>query len=295
MSKSKGNTIDLVDTPEDIQKKLKGAFTDPQRLRRNDPGRPEVCNIFSLHHLVQGNDRISAIEKDCRAATLGCGDCKKEFGEKLSEMLAPIRERHQHWSARPKEVLDIFKQGGQKARTIAQETMREVRQKMGLAFALLLFLCVACSSDEEKGPPSVSEMTADSPIKNLKSTAPTNVFYGWTEDQISRYMIQFTKDLDTECTACHDDDMENVVNHKEISRSMIHMSLTFKAQCKDCHTGLSTLNKLGKVALAMKKKYTDKLEVPCASCHIQGTFFKLNNEGLIEQRRLKAARKLRQR
>jgi tryptophanyl-tRNA synthetase len=131
MSKSLGNTIDLVDTPEQIQKKLKSAFTDPSRLRRTDPGHPEVCNIFALHHLVN-MARVKDIERDCKSAALGCGECKQELGNKIAEFLSPIRERYNEWKAKPKQVDEIFAEGGKRARIIASRTMEEVRERVGL-------------------------------------------------------------------------------------------------------------------------------------------------------------------
>jgi tryptophanyl-tRNA synthetase len=132
MSKSLNNHIGLFDTDEEIAKKLKGAFTDPQKLRRNDPGRPEVCNIYTLHTALTAPDLVPQIERDCRSGALGCGDCKKMLGQSLSDRLTPIRDRHAELSKSPDLVLSVLESGGKRCREIAAETMAEVRSRMGM-------------------------------------------------------------------------------------------------------------------------------------------------------------------
>ena len=135
MSKSKGNTIALRESPESIRAKLKVAVTDPARLRRNDPGHPEVCNIFTLHGCFTGPRdpaRVEAIERDCRSAALGCVDCKKELADRVVEQLTPIREAHDAWRARPDDLRDVLEVGRKKAAQIAAATMEEVRTRIGV-------------------------------------------------------------------------------------------------------------------------------------------------------------------
>ncbi len=132
MSKTKGNTIALSDAPDVVWNKLKRAFTDPQRLRRTDPGRPEVCNIFTMHQAITPPETVAQIDRDCRSAAIGCGDCKKIFFDNVMNELGPIQERMRAWSAQPDEVRAILRDGAERCRAIAESTMSEVRQCMGL-------------------------------------------------------------------------------------------------------------------------------------------------------------------
>lgn len=132
MAKSKGNTIALGEDEKSIWKKLKGAYTDPQRLRREDPGRPEICNIFTIHQAVTPDQTVKQIEQDCRTAGIGCGDCKKILHENLMKELRPVQDRLQEYRSRPDEVWDILRAGANRCRPWAEETMGDVRQCMGL-------------------------------------------------------------------------------------------------------------------------------------------------------------------
>lgn len=132
MSKSRGNAIGMLDSKEQIWKKLKGAFTDPQRVTREIPGRPEICNIFTMHTAVSSPERIAQVERDCRSAAMGCGDCKKLLAESLEEVLVPIRTRAAALDADRTRVRDVLADGSAKCRKRAAETMREVRDVMGL-------------------------------------------------------------------------------------------------------------------------------------------------------------------
>jgi tryptophanyl-tRNA synthetase len=129
MSKSLGNTILLSDEPETVKAKLKKAVTDPQKIRRNDPGRPEVCLIFSYHKKFNPS-QVPQIETDCRSGVLGCVDCKLNCSEKISAFLAPIIEKRKHYESNMKEVLDILADGEARGKKAAQETMSEVHDKM---------------------------------------------------------------------------------------------------------------------------------------------------------------------
>lgn len=132
MSKSRGNAIPLLDPPEAIWKKLKGAFTDPQRVTRELPGRPEVCNIYTMHTAVSDPERVAQVDRDCRSAAMGCGDCKKLLAESLEVELVPIRKKAEELRAQPERVNQALSDGATKCRARASETMREVKQVMGV-------------------------------------------------------------------------------------------------------------------------------------------------------------------
>lgn len=133
MSKSRGNTIDLLDTPKAVEKKVKRAFTDPEKLQLRDPGRPEICNIFTLHQGFSMPEDVARIESDCRSGKLGCGECKQRLVKNMNAALDPIRENYADLQAHPKKVLDVLGHGAERARGLAGETMREVRSAMGLS------------------------------------------------------------------------------------------------------------------------------------------------------------------
>lgn len=132
MSKSRNNTLDLLDAPDELWSKLRGAKTDPQRLRRADPGRPEFCNVFTLHTHLSRSEQVAAIDRDCRTAAIGCVDCKKILHESLLRVLDPIRARAEALYREPDKVWRILRDGGEKARAGARKTMRTVRERCGL-------------------------------------------------------------------------------------------------------------------------------------------------------------------
>jgi len=103
----------------------------PSRVYKRDPGHPEICNVFSLHRFYTAG-RLPEIERDCRAASLGCVDCKRILAESMNESLAPFRAKRAEFSARQEIVTDVLHDGAQRARTIAAATMAEVREHMGL-------------------------------------------------------------------------------------------------------------------------------------------------------------------
>ena len=129
MSKSMGNTILLSDEPEVVKAKLKKAVTDPQKIRRNDPGRPEICLIFSYHNKFN-REEIPEIESGCRSGELGCVDCKMNCAAKLSSFLEPIIQKRIYYEKNLSEVNDILNDGEKRGRTAAQETMKSVREAM---------------------------------------------------------------------------------------------------------------------------------------------------------------------
>ncbi len=131
MSKSLGNTIGLLDSPDEIWQKLRPAKTDPARVTRKDPGNPEICNIFHLHRYFSPPATIATVADNCRGAKWGCLDCKRVLADNMISALAPIRERALSFQERPELVDEILADGAASARRIAAETMREVRDRMG--------------------------------------------------------------------------------------------------------------------------------------------------------------------
>ena len=132
MSKSMGNTVGLLEPPESIWEKLRPAVTDPARVRRTDPGTPEVCNIYHLHRAFSPPDVVAHVETQCRSAGWGCIECKKVLFEHMNQEMAPIRARAVEIRARPEIVDQVIGDGAATARRVAGETIREVKQRMGL-------------------------------------------------------------------------------------------------------------------------------------------------------------------
>ncbi|MFQ6014177.1 MAG: tryptophan--tRNA ligase [Anaerolineae bacterium] len=131
MSKTLDNHIEIAATPEEIRKRVMGMVTDPQRQYRTDPGRPEVCNVFSLHKIFSPQ-QVDQIEVDCRSTAIGCVDCKQIFATNLIEALSPFRERRAKLVAKPDRVWDLLADGAERARAIAAQTMAEVKAAVGL-------------------------------------------------------------------------------------------------------------------------------------------------------------------
>jgi len=132
MSKSLGNTVGILAEPDEIWSQVRTAVTDPQRVRKDDPGRPEVCNVYSLHEFFTPSQDLPDIAGQCRGATRGCVECKKILAENIGREFAPFRERAAYYRERPGEVLEILAQGAKRASSIAGATMDEVRSKMGM-------------------------------------------------------------------------------------------------------------------------------------------------------------------
>ena len=131
MSKSLGNTVGLVEEPAAIWEKLKPAVTDPKRVRRTDPGTPEVCNIYHLHKAFSPPETVQHVAVQCSTAGWGCIDCKKVLFESMTKELVPIRERAAEIRSNTGAVDAVLRAGAEKARAIAKETMREVKERMG--------------------------------------------------------------------------------------------------------------------------------------------------------------------
>ena len=131
MSKSRGNHIEIAALPEEIEKRVMSMVTDPQRRRLTDPGRPEVCNVFTLHGVFSPDD-VDQMEVDCRNADIGCVQCKKLFAKNLADYFAPFRERRAELAADPERVWGILADGAREASVIASEVISEVREAIQL-------------------------------------------------------------------------------------------------------------------------------------------------------------------
>jgi tryptophanyl-tRNA synthetase len=130
MSKSYQNSIELRDSSEELKNKVHLMITDPQRVRRNDPGNPDVCTVFT-YHKIYTPDRLEEIAGGCRSAGIGCRDCKNILRERLDAMLEPIRQRRVELERKPEYIREILAEGEKKARKTAEETMAEVRRALG--------------------------------------------------------------------------------------------------------------------------------------------------------------------
>jgi tryptophanyl-tRNA synthetase len=146
MGKSLGNAINLSETDDEIWAKVRVAPTDPQRIRRTDPGRPEVCNIFSYHKVFNGDKEegideaalgvpsVAETAELCRTAGIGCVDCKKNLCRKLTAILDPMRERRAQWAARPDDLMDVLKAGTARANEEGEKTLARVKSAMHMDY-----------------------------------------------------------------------------------------------------------------------------------------------------------------
>jgi tryptophanyl-tRNA synthetase len=134
MSKSLGNAVFLSDDDQDIEKAVMKAITDPQKIRRGDPGRPEVCNIFAYHKVFTPEDEVQCIAEECRNGTLGCVADKKRLAEVLKQLIGPFRQKRSDWERRPHDVIDILRQGTADACVEGQKTLSLVRDAMSIGY-----------------------------------------------------------------------------------------------------------------------------------------------------------------
>jgi len=132
MSKSLNNQIELAATPEETLQRVMTMVTDPQRQRRSDPGRPEVCNVFSFHKVFSSAEEVQMVDRECRRAGIGCVDCKKLMARNLNTHLEPFRQRRAEYAANTDYVWNILQEGRRRASIIAEQTMKEVRAAVGL-------------------------------------------------------------------------------------------------------------------------------------------------------------------
>jgi tryptophanyl-tRNA synthetase len=134
MSKSYGNTIPLTASADEIRTLVSTMFTDPNRVRRKDPGNPDICNLFQFHKLFSDDATIERVDRECRAAQIGCVDDKKLLAEIMIEKLRPIRERREQIDRDPSIVWDALRDGNRRARERARETMDLVRSAMKIDY-----------------------------------------------------------------------------------------------------------------------------------------------------------------
>ncbi|WP_029893783.1 tryptophan--tRNA ligase [Desulfohalovibrio reitneri] len=134
MSKSYGNAIHLKDSMDEIRPKVMSMLTDTKRQRLKDPGEPEDCNLYPYLELLEGTELLDEVQEGCRAATRGCGDCKKLLAQRLAEFLEPIQARRAQYERDPDLLADVLKQGTDRAREEAQATMERVRELIGFNF-----------------------------------------------------------------------------------------------------------------------------------------------------------------
>ena len=132
MSKSLNNHIELASTPEETTARVRDMVTDPARIRRTDPGNPDICNVFSMHKIFSPQEEVEMINIECRRAGIGCVDCKKRFAANLNRHLEPFRVKRAELASKPDYVSDVLNDGAKRARVIAQQTMTEVREAMQL-------------------------------------------------------------------------------------------------------------------------------------------------------------------
>jgi tryptophanyl-tRNA synthetase len=132
MGKSLNNQIELAATPEETRQRVMQMVTDPQRIKRTDPGNPDVCNVFTLHKVFTRTEDVEMINVECRRAGIGCVDCKKRLGESLNKALEPFRARRAEIAAQPGMVPAVLADGADRARAIAQKTILEVREAVQL-------------------------------------------------------------------------------------------------------------------------------------------------------------------
>ncbi|NQS92067.1 MAG: tryptophan--tRNA ligase, partial [Chloroflexi bacterium] len=131
MSKSLNNHIELAATPEETEKRVMSMVTDPQRIRRTDPGNPDVCNVFTLHKILSSPEEVEQINRECRTAEIGCVDCKRILAANLNKDLEPFRSRRADFEKDPGYVKDVLMDGAKRARVIASKTMGQVREAIG--------------------------------------------------------------------------------------------------------------------------------------------------------------------
>ena len=134
MGKSLGNALYLVDTPEIVKEKVMLAKTDPARIKKDDPGHPEVCAVYYYHNLFTDKEECKNICAECKAGKRGCVACKRQLIDSINKTLDPIREKRAYYEARPNEVKEILFSGTDRARMTAKETLREVKKAMMLDY-----------------------------------------------------------------------------------------------------------------------------------------------------------------
>ena len=134
MGKSLGNAIYLADSEEEITKKVMSAITDPNRIKKDDLGNPDICMVAYYHKLFSKEEEVKTVCKECREGKRGCVQCKKQLAKNIAEELKPIREKRAYYEAHPEEVDKILIEGTNKAREVAKQTMKKVKKAMKLDY-----------------------------------------------------------------------------------------------------------------------------------------------------------------
>ena len=134
MGKSLGNAIYVIDDDETITKKIMGAVTDPQKLKKDDPANPDVCMVYYYHKLVNNEENVNKICSECKKGERGCVQCKRELIEKMNEFLQPIREKRKYYDEHPEIVEKILQDGTAKAKAKAEETIKNVKKAMRIDY-----------------------------------------------------------------------------------------------------------------------------------------------------------------
>ncbi|MGN1371166.1 MAG: tryptophan--tRNA ligase [Candidatus Coprovivens sp.] len=134
MGKSLGNAIYLVDDEETIKKKIMGAVTDPDKIKKDDPANPDICMVYYYHKLINNEENLNNICKECKKGERGCVQCKKELIEKMNEFLSDIRTRRKYYEEHPEIVDEILKTGTNKAKELAKEQMKKVKHAMKIDY-----------------------------------------------------------------------------------------------------------------------------------------------------------------
>lgn len=134
MGKSLGNAIFLNDTEETIQKKVMGAITDPQKIKKDDPANPDVCMVYYYHNLVNSKENVKTVCQECKKGSRGCVQCKKELVKAMNDFLKPIQEKRKYYEEHPEEVKEILNNGTKKAKEKAEEQMKKVKQAMKIDY-----------------------------------------------------------------------------------------------------------------------------------------------------------------
>lgn len=134
MGKSLGNAIYLSDTPEEITKKVMSAITDPGRIKKDDPGNPDICMVAYYHNLFSTHEEVKTVCKECKAGQRGCVACKRELAQNTINYLAPIRQKREYLDTHPEIIDQVLQQGTAKAKQEAQKTMKTIKQAMQLNY-----------------------------------------------------------------------------------------------------------------------------------------------------------------
>ncbi len=132
MSKSLKNDIEIAATAEETTARVMQMVTDPARIRRSDPGNPDICNVFSMHKIFSSKEEVDMVNVECRRAGIGCVDCKKLLAANMNAYFAPLRERRRVFEKDPDGTWDMLREGARKAQVLAEETMTDVRKAVGL-------------------------------------------------------------------------------------------------------------------------------------------------------------------